>query len=76
MRREATARNDAILIDDPLGTEAHMSGIAIVAEGNGMATIEPPGFRLAARTAIAKGNHRSFLSPSISLAAKRRLKSG
>lgn len=65
VRREAAARNNAVLIDDPHGTESHMSGIATVAERKGMSTIEPSGFRLAVRVVIAKGNRRFFLCPSI-----------
>ena len=48
VRRKSRAGRDAIVIDDPQGTEPHVVGVVVVPEREGVAALEPAQFGLPA----------------------------
>lgn len=60
---EAGAGHDDVVVDDPEGAEAHVFGVIIAAEGEGVFGIEPADAGEATIVCIAFGDH--FIAPSI-----------
>ncbi|MNT22915.1 hypothetical protein D3C72_1583170 [compost metagenome] len=54
---EALAGRDAVLVDHPQHREAHVGGIVVVGEREGVVGVEPAVIGMAALVAGAKGQH-------------------
>src|SRR5215472_15498250 len=59
---EPGARNDAVLVNDPQASKAHMRRVLIMCEREGVAAVQPSSPGLAARHSIAEDNHKSLPS--------------
>src|SRR5258705_4847908 len=58
---ESAAGLDPVLVDDPQGTEAHVLGIVILAEREGVAAVQPSEVGDAPFLAVSDGNHGDLL---------------
>jgi hypothetical protein len=58
---EALAGSDAIFIDDPQRAEAHVGGVVVVGEREGVVAVEPAVVGVAALAGSANGDHGSVL---------------
>src|SRR5262249_13873184 len=61
MRPETLAGRDAIFVDDPKSTKAHVLGIEVIGEGECMARLEPPVVRKTTSVAWADDDHEGIL---------------
>src|SRR4051812_14885769 len=62
MRRETGAALDPVFVDDPQGPEAFIGRVVIIAEGEGVAGLQPVYVGLAAVFGTPDGDHFRFLS--------------
>ena len=54
---EALGRLHAVLVDDPEGPEAHVLGVVVVGEGEGVVAVEPAVVGVAPLVALANLDH-------------------